>query len=188
VLALRPQLTPDQVAWVLERSAHDVSAATGCRICPLGRDSLSGWGRLDVTAALTALDGPLPPPDRYETNDDAGTSAYPLYGRSRVVRATLDFWDDHNDVYRVRAEKGQLLRASLVGPSETDSNLILWKPGTTRIEGFAADLQGRRATQSARAGSRESFAYRVPATGWYYIEVKLATPGAGPYTLRVEKS
>jgi len=188
VLAMRPELTPDQVAWVLERSAVDVSAATGCRTCELRRDALSGWGRLDVAAALTALGGPLPQRDRFETNDEAGVDAYPLYGRRRVVKATLDFWDDQLDVYRVRLVKGQRLRVSLAGPRDTDSNLVLWKPGTTHVEGFAPDLQGRRATQSARAGARESFAYRARATGWYYVEVKLATPGAGAYTLHVVKA
>ena len=82
LLATRPTLTPDQVTWLLERSARDVSAATGCSRCQLQRDPISGWGELDVTAALKALSGPLPSPDRYEGNDDAGEMAFRLYGRS----------------------------------------------------------------------------------------------------------
>ena len=45
LLAARPSLAPDQVMALLERSAVDVSAATGCSRCPLGRDWYSGWGR-----------------------------------------------------------------------------------------------------------------------------------------------
>mgnify|MGYP003555759220 CR=1 FL=1 len=45
----------------------------------------------DVTAALEALADPLPPADRYESNDDAGTRAATTYGRERTMKATLDF-------------------------------------------------------------------------------------------------
>ena len=62
LLAEQPSLKPDQVTALLTRTAADVSAASGCSYCPLGRDELTGWGRLDVTAALRALDGELPPP------------------------------------------------------------------------------------------------------------------------------
>lgn len=188
LLAARPDLAPEQVATVLERSAVDVNAATGCKRCPLQRDSFSGWGRLDVTAALRALEGPLPAADAYETNDDAGDRAYPLYGRSRLVRATLDFWDDQIDVYAVRVRRGERIAAVLRGPAGTDTDLILWKPGTQRVEGLSARRQALRATQSARAGPNERFLYEAPAGGWYFVEVKLTTPGAGSYTLRVAKS
>jgi subtilisin family serine protease len=188
VLATRPDLAPDQVAAVLERSAVDVSAVNGCRECPLQRDALSGWGRLDVTAALQALDGPLPSPDRYETNDDAGSYAHTMYGSKLDISATLDFWDDQIDVYRLKLLRGQTLAASLRGPPATDTNLVLWKPGTASVEGLSPDVQSRRATQSAAAGPNEHFTFRAPVTGWYYVEVKLATPGAGPYTLRIRKS
>src|SRR4029077_15629127 len=49
LLALGPTLQADQVTNILERSATDVSAANGCRSCPLLRDPLSGWGRLDLS-------------------------------------------------------------------------------------------------------------------------------------------
>lgn len=188
LLSARPGLKPDQVAAVLERSAVDVNAATGCRQCPLLRDAYSGWGRLDVTAALKALDGPLPPPDSFESNDDAGDLAYPMYGASREIAATLDFWDDQIDVYKVRLRKGQTISVSLRGPAGTDTNLVLWKPGTERVEGLSARLQSFRATQSATVGPNERFLHRAQQEGWYYLEVKLTTPGAGPYTLRFSKS
>ena len=74
LLAVRPDLTPDQVAEVIERSAVDVDPGNGCRRCIVGRDALSGWGRLDIAAAIQALDVTLPPPDRLETNDERATS------------------------------------------------------------------------------------------------------------------
>jgi hypothetical protein len=188
LFATRPSLSPDQVSWLLERSATDVSPATGCNQCPLLRDRWSGWGELNVTAALKALSAPIPPRDRYEGNDDAGARAFTLYGRSIDVKATLDFWDDQIDVYRVRVRKGQTVSVTLRGPAGTDTNLILWRPGTQQVEGLSASLQSRRVTQSAHAGPNEHFLYRARSEGWYYVEVKLTTPGSGPYGLRISKS
>jgi subtilisin family serine protease len=188
LIAMRPTLGPDQVAALLERSSTDVNASTGCSRCPLLRDPYSGWGRLDITAALKALSGPLPAVDRYEGNDDAGTLAYTLYGRSIDVVATLDFWDDQIDVYRIRLKRGQTVAVSLRGPARMDTNVVLWSPGTTSVEGLSATLQARRVTQSARAGPNEHFLHRAREGGWYYVEVKLTTPGAGQYRLHISKS
>jgi len=48
--------------------------------------------------------------------------------------------------------------------------------------------QKLRAAQAIGAGASHKLGYRVPASGWYYVEVKLATPGAGPYELTIAKS
>jgi Subtilase family len=188
LIAARPALAPDQVATLLERSAVDVSAATGCSRCPPLRDRWSGWGRLDVAAALRALDGPIPAPDRYESNDDAGSRAYTLYGRSIDIAATLDYWDDQIDVYRIRLQKGQTVSVSLHGPAGADSNLALWRPGTQQVEGLSPKIQSRRVTQSSRVGPNEHVLHRARKEGWYYVEVKLTTPGSGGYRLHVSKS
>ncbi len=192
LLSLRPSLTAAQVMWLLERSADDANAATGCSRCALGRDPYSGWGRLDVDTALTQLVGPLPPPDRYESNDQAGDQAFTLYGRSIDVKATLDYWDDNLDVYRVRMQKGQTMAVSLHGPPGTDTNLILWRPGTQAVDspslGRQAALQSNRVTQSTQVGPNEHFLHRARQTGWYYVEVKLTTQGAGAYRLHISKS
>ncbi len=180
LIAVNPKLTPDQVAAIVERSAVDSRASTGCTPCALGRDSRSGWGTLDVTAALEALAEPLPPADSYESNDDAGTRAATMYGRDRTLKATLDFWDDQVDVYRVHVAKGERLSVSLRGPVDTQTNLILWRPGTQRVEGLSADVQRMRLTQSTRVGPNEALSYRASHGGWYYVEVKMAGPGRRP--------
>jgi subtilisin family serine protease len=187
LLALRPGLAPNQVSYLLERTADDVNAASGCRKCPLLRDSLSGWGRLDVAKAIGALSGTVPPRDAYEANDDAGTQAFPLYGATRTIRAAIDYWDDDIDVYRVYVRKGQRLYANVSGPARTDLNLLLWKPGTLHVYGLQVDLHFRVA-RSQKPGPRERLAYRAPATGWYFLEAKIATPGSGAYTLSFAKA
>ena len=180
VLALKPELRPEQVTQLLERTAVDLD--------PPGRDGFSGWGKLDIAAALQAAVGsPAPPADRLEANDGAGSLAPELFGRRRELTATIDYWDDDLDVYRVKLHAQQRIWVRLRGPAGTDANLVLWKPGTQTVEGFSPRLQANRATQSAGAGSSEHFAYRAPVGGWYYLEVKLATPGSGSYTLEYVK-
>ncbi len=186
LIALKPTLQADQVLNILERSATDVNASNGCKQCPLQRDAFSGWGRLDVAKAIGALDGVLPPPDQLEPNDDAGTSAARLSAKVTSVKATLDFWDDQIDVYRIYLRKRQRLRLTLKGPEGATSNLLLWKPGTKQVGDLRT--QNLRAAQAIRPGAAHKLGYRARASGWYYVEVKLATPGAGPYELTIAKS
>ncbi len=87
---------------------------------------------LDVAAAVDH-DGALPPRDKYETNDDAGSRAWPIRSRNARIYASLDYWNDQNDVYAVRLRKGGRLVATLQGKSSANVNLVLWKPGTRRI-------------------------------------------------------
>ena len=190
VLGVNGDLRPDQVRHVLTRGAVDLAPESGCKLCPAGRDELSGWGRLDVTEAVAlALEPGLLLADRREPNDDAGPrNAWKVYGRrGNRVDATLDFWDDQNDVYAVYVRPGQRLAASLDGPP--GARLFLWKPGTRAIDTLSVQLQRRRVAQSVQRGERQRFAYQAPASlgGWYYLQVKLVSPGAGPYRLSFTK-
>lgn len=186
LLGVDPKLTPDQVSWLLERSADDVSAATGCAQCPVGRDMYSGWGSLDVLSALTMLtDGTkLPAPDHYEPNDDAGTWAHALPPLPRTIGASLDFWDDNVDVYRVYLKHGQRLYARLTPEARAGIRLALWSPGTTRVEGLRADFR-RRVAQSKSVGGQVRVAYRAPVTGIYYLQAKLVTQSYYPVQYRL---
>ncbi|MBV8598704.1 MAG: S8 family serine peptidase, partial [Actinobacteria bacterium] len=86
-----PKLAPNQVIWLLERTAADATAKTGCALCSKGRDAYSGWGYLNIDAALTALaDEQVPPPDRLTVGDAPG-SRTELIEPPRVIQATLDY-------------------------------------------------------------------------------------------------
>jgi hypothetical protein len=190
ILGQRPSLRPDQVMWLLERTADDVTPDTGCSKCTVGRDPLSGWGKIDVLAALSRLtDGtPLPRSDSFEPNDDAGPWARP-FGPPRTITATVDFWDDQIDVYTVTLRKGQRLFLRLSPPGHTPIKVMLWKPGTQRVEGLRAPLS-LRAAQSAHIGAQERIAYTVAAPGKYFVEVKVlaATEVPAVYRLAVSSS
>jgi subtilisin family serine protease len=182
LLASDPDLRPDQVSAILERTADDANASNGCRRCPLLRDSLTGWGRLDVAAALAALGGPLPPADRYEPNDDAGAEAFTLWGRTARARPTIDYWDDPVDVYRVRILAGQRFVAKVRGPGRSDVSLALWKPGTTTVFRL-----GRPLLRKAGPGAAKQIAYRASVGGWYDLEVKVGSMSFGAYDLAIAK-
>ena len=130
--------------------------------CYTGRDPLTGWGLLDIGSAVKALGDPLPAPDRYEANDRASTAAS-LWGRKgQRIKATIDYWDDRYDIYKIKIRRGQKLVARLRGPAGANSDLFLWKPGTTSIGGSAV-AQRFLAAQSRSPGSLDRIRLRVQA-------------------------
>jgi subtilisin family serine protease len=185
LLSLRPTLRPEQLTRILQGSARDLTVDSGCSECSTGRDPLSGWGRLDVAAAIDALAAP-PARDYFEANDDAGPRAYRLSGDTRQIRATIDFWDDQDDVYAIRLKKGQPVYLGLTGPGPSaEVGLAFWLPGARSIAS-ARDLRFR-AKVSARAGSRQYLSYRAKAAGTYYAQVRMASPGFARYRLTIVK-
>ncbi|CAN5127639.1 S8 family serine peptidase [soil metagenome] len=186
LLGLRPLLRPEQVTAILQQTAVDVNPATGCAACLAGRDEHSGWGRLDVAAAIEALSERLPLIDRYEANDDAGSRAYKLSGSNRQINAVVDFWDDQDDVYATRLKKGQRVYVGLTGAdSVADLSLALWLPQARTI-GNVRNLRFR-ARISAKPAAREYFSHRALRAGWYFVQVRMSSPGVTRYRLTVVK-
>ncbi len=187
LLSVRPGLRPEQVSAILQHTAVDMTQETGCKDCTKGRDQLSGWGHLDVAAALEAVEQPLPLRDRYESNDGPGPRSWPLPQRKRrALSATVDFWDDQDDVYSIRLLARQRILVTLTGTdADADLNLALWLPGTRSID-LVMNRRGRVKT-SAHNGAREFLTYRARASGRYSIQVRLSTPGTTSYRLLVVK-
>src|SRR5262249_50251284 len=162
----------------------DMNAANGCARCPLLRDPLTGWGRLDVAKALAvATRGVIPPADRYETNDDAGTRAAPVPPTGGRLSATIDYWDDPTDVYSIRVAAQPRLTATVTGAAGMSLQLRLWSPQTRTVFGSASrKLSLARSTQP---GARQRVGFTTPAGkgGRYFVEVRIVAPGSGPYTL-----
>jgi len=190
LLGQDPSLRPEQIAWLLERSADDASALTGCRQCPAGRDQFTGWGRLDVLAALTLLGDrtTLPPADHYEPNDDAGPWSHAIPPLPRTIEASLDYWDDNIDVYRVHLNAGERLFARLTPEAKASVRLALWAPGTRHVDGIDVDTS-LRLESGHRAGAQTRLSYRAVQGGVYYLEAKLVAPVRNPvqYTLGLSR-
>jgi hypothetical protein len=185
LLGLNPSLTRSQVSAILDRSADDVNPGTGCPACLPQRDKYSGWGRLDVAKAVEAVTpgAALPASDRFEPNDDAD-QAHRLWGKKPVVAATISYWDDPVDIYRIKLARGQRIQAHV--SAHATVAVTLWRPGTKTV------LNGHRAkwrvAQSAHAGRTETVVYRARQSGWYYVELEVTRKGAGRYSLQLTKS
>lgn len=183
LFGLYPSLTNSQVTRILERHADDVTASNGCGQCPGGRDKYSGWGRLDVTKAVNFLNSgnSLPPSDRLEPNDSA-RQARKVWGTRTHFDATLDFWDDPVDVYRVMLARGQRLHVRVAAG---------WANASVGLAFLS--LQGRPADSVARTahpGRTQRLSYRAPHTGWYAVKLRIANHGGGGgrYSLHLAKS
>jgi subtilisin family serine protease len=185
LFGLEPLLTSSQVTRILERHTDDVNASSGCAQCPVGRDKYSGWGSLDVLKAVNFLSSgnPLPPSDRFEPNDSA-SEAHTLWGSHAGFDATLDFWDDPVDVYRVKLSAGERLRARVAaGWLNASVNLTLWRPGTTSMHGRAGLV-----ARTERPGASQRLPYRAPRGGWYLLQLRIKRHGQGRYSLQLTKS
>jgi len=183
VRAAWPDLRREQIVGLIQRSATDMTQETGCRRCTDGRDATTGWGRLSVAAAVDAPSSRIPAIDQYEPNDDARARAVPVRRRTVNLRASLDFWDDQDDVYAIRLRKGGRVAATLTGKTTADMNLFVWRPETKRIRD-ARSLSGVL-VRSRAPGAVEFVKFTAPRAGVYYLHVKMSEPGSGSYVLRV---
>jgi subtilisin family serine protease len=185
LLGVDPSLTSSQVTRILERHADDVDPATGCAQCLVGRDKYSGWGSLDVMKAVDFLSSgsPLPPSDSLEPNDTA-QEAPKLWGKAPNLAATLDFWDDPVDIYRVKLDRGQQLQARAVAHwNHAGVALSVWRPGTSAV------AQGRkgRVARTLDPARTQRLSYRAPRAGWYFVALRITHHGGGRYTLVLAK-
>jgi serine protease len=167
ILSYRPDLQPDQVAAILEQTASDVG--------PAGFDAATGYGELDVAAALRrTLHGPIPPADTREPNDDIGTQAVRPPGRR--FSATLSN-NDAVDAYRVRLRAGRRVTISMAAPRGTSFRLELYAGATGRT-------LASRPPRLALAHRRLRF--RAAASGSYDVVVRRIS-GSGSYRLSIHR-
>jgi len=168
---VRPELAAGQVAEILRRSTTDLA--------PAGRDQASGFGMLNVAAALAY---PAPIRDLYEPNDDIDqvdpngdryeSKAPPLTTptrRSTRVAGRIDRYEDPRDVYRVWLPARARFTATLT--ATTDGDLGLFGASAASVVGRFAT--GGRLAAAATRGTSERLAYTNTGKGrWAYVVVK----------------
>jgi subtilisin family serine protease len=179
VWTVRPTLTVSQLSQILRSTARDIG--------PPGFDNASGWGIIDIPAALAA---PTPPSDPFEPNDDiAQVKPGSLFQEGQPplttpakpsvrIAATLDVGDDPRDVYRLWVPAKRYVHVTVSGGGNAAARL--WGPQTTSTrEGVAAqrrDLRGPKMYGGKRGTSA-------------YVEVLLTGRSpAATYTLAVTVS
>jgi subtilisin family serine protease len=180
VWTARPQFDNTQLFDVMRMSAHDLA--------PTGYDRASGFGLLNIPAALAY---PAPLRDPFEPNDDVdevnpkaifatGQTALTTATRlSATVRARVDRHEDPRDVYRAYVGAGRSLTARTSGSSV---DLRIFRSGV------------RSVLSSSPAAARTSLGTltvrNTAARGaYFYVEVlPRASVSRASYTLRFSAS
>lgn len=103
-------------------------------------------------------------------------------GPAARIDATVDYYNDRDDVYRVYLRRGERLRTTpAVGTVRP--TIALWRPGTEAIDEAAAPV--RRLAVRRDGGALR---YRATFAGWYLLQVRVTRPGGGAYSITVSKS
>jgi hypothetical protein len=177
----RPELDVTQLFDLMRWSAKDVG--------PPGFDEATGWGLLNVPAALADS---APPVDPGEPNDDVDqivrgrlfrNSDAPLTapGHNRAsVTARLDVTKDPEDVYRVWVPAQS--RATIRVTASADVNVELWNATTPSVlvTGAARRVHLLAGSSSGGTDHPETVAFRnrLRRGTFVYLDVYLTERGA----------
>jgi subtilisin family serine protease len=179
VWTARPTLDVTQLFEVMRASALDVGSP--------GYDALSGFGRLDIPAALAVAP---PSKDPQEPNEDishvkpnglfrrAATPLTTAGRKSGAVSARLDVGEDPRDVYRVWIP-GRRAASIALQPSGGDVDLAAWGPQTRSVlESASARKHDFRGLSERPGTKRERLRVKNRARkgAYFYVE---ASVGAG---------
>jgi hypothetical protein len=173
VWTVRPTLDWTQLAEVMRASSQDLFTP--------GFDPFTGFGRLNIPAALTVAPAA---PDPQEPNEDVTyvksggflhRAAKPLTAvrrKSGSVSARLDFGDDPRDVYRIWVP-GKRAASVALQPSGGDVDLALWGPRTGSVLETGRALRRDIRGIAERAGTKRE-RLRVKNTArkgaYFYVE------------------
>ncbi len=150
LLSLNPSLSPDQLTDVITRSAVDVQAP--------GWDEFSGYGRIDVLAALTAVGGEIATPT--PTPTPTATSTYtpgptptptltpsPTVSPTPTLRPTPTFTPTptvpprNRDDVRINSAVNNHQADAAVVVDGAGNLTAIWRDGRTGIDAlYAADM------------------------------------------------
>ena len=182
VWTVRPDLDASQLFEVMRRSAVDIGAP--------GRDNATGFGLLDVPAALTYQ---APVKDPFEPNDDVDyvtpgrtydNGIPPLTTRAKpsaTLVARLATAEDPRDVYRVFIPAHRAITVKTTTAAGVD--LTLWSSTTTSVT--ERNPGKDRLARGVTTGAAEGVTYKnTGAAKTAYLAVTLGT-GSRDATYRI---
>ena len=171
-------LSPYQVVRQIKNTADDVA--------PGGRDAASGYGVVNPRAAVTLR---APADDESEVNDDVKwlTSAQRLaqLGHPATVEATIDRYEDPDDVIAVTMRRGERLRVRLTYRRGV-ADLYLWRPGTTTVGTRRATYRRNLIRYVGGGRKSKTIVYQAKKNGRHFVNV-FARRGGGDYTVTIER-
>ena len=152
VATVRPTLDVTQLFQVMRNSATDIA--------PGGWDRRTGFGQLNVPAALSVATPPSEPQEPNEDVADVRTKGLFPQGhpplttvakRRAALRATLDVAEDPEDVYRITVPARKTVTVTLKPTAGV--MLWLWGPKTRTVFEKGAALKRDRLARSERGGT-----------------------------------
>lgn len=182
VWTVEPGLDASQVFDIMRVSAQDTWTP--------GFDPYSGFGRLDILAALGT--GPPMPRDPQEPNEDVSyikpggilhRAAAPLTfagQKNGKIFARLDRGDDPRDVYRFWVPRGKEASVALQ-PFDGDADLALWGPKTVSVlETGRARKRDSRGVSERSGTKRDRLRVRntTGRSAYFYAEATYAAGNA----------
>jgi hypothetical protein len=183
----RPDLDASQLFEVLRRSARDIG--------PPGKDVASGFGVLNVGAALAAptpVRDPLEPNETPEELRPGGLARGIAPVRALTTRsqrtaglvARLAASEDPRDIYKIWIPRGWTISVSAT--ADTDVDLGLWRDDAASTSTLAA---ADRLARGARRGTDESLTYANTGAGAQFLLSVTMARGISDaqYTLRVAR-
>ena len=185
LLGVDPTLSPDQVEWLLERTATDASPATGCPPCPSAATRSPAGARSTSpprsTGSRTArrcrrrrATSRTTTPARSAHRARPGRARSPRRSTTGTTRSTST---------RSRSTQGQTLFARLGArrAPARERRSCSGSPGTTHVTGSRDGPRADRAARSTAVGGQQRLAYRrARRRASTTSRSKLGAPDAAP--------
>ncbi len=182
VWTVRPDLDATQLFEVMRRSATDIGVP--------GRDDASGFGLLNVPAALSLA---APIRDPFEPNDDMDfvrpggrfdNSIPPLTTKARrktTLAARLDRVEDPRDVYRIWLPRNA--RVTVTSGADANIGLSLWQRSTVSVTEHPAGTD--RLARGTAPGTTASLTFSNKGPGRFGFLAVIPAKGVQEATYRL---
>jgi hypothetical protein len=189
VQAVKPGLKAQQIFDIVRHAA----SGTG------GWNDTTGFGLLDVSAAVTAA---TPPLLGNEVDDDVMFAklkpVIPLkLGKAKLIQDSESAAKDNTDVFRIRLKKGEGISANITTKTQNAYFSISLLDRTAGPLDMTNDVTKHVLKDSAGLSPTPFFTKRVKKMGIYYIAVETpdtlqdsvdeTTPTDQPYTLKLKR-
>lgn len=176
LLSKYPDLTPQQVGYILKQTSTDLGEK--------GYDFLTGYGLINPVKALQfPLDQVPKIEDTSQNNGEAQAPAKELTSNSLKIADKLK--GDQPNWIKIKVKKAEYLQANLEDYQTMDAKLMLrFFPDGSQELSFSKDVN------KGLAGVKEGYLFKAPIDGYLAIGVKNihGSPAECDYTLQLERN